>query len=174
MELTPLTNEACGHPTFNKETVLFGAASITHPLRNICARLNAFHPPCDRIGIEYMITPRLFASLPPDERSLWHSHVYEVKSGMLVMPNSLVPQTLWDTAENKETGEIITFYGKTYRLWRTDREDSLPPGGPRLMTRFTRDGQLDLAKGGEIPTLKYTKASLRPWNLRSWYNIVAN
>ncbi|EFY97885.2 hypothetical protein MAA_06668 [Metarhizium robertsii ARSEF 23] len=102
-----------------------------------------------RIGIEYMITPRLFASLPPDERSLWHSHVYEVKSGMLVMPNSLVPQTLWDTAENKETGEIITFYGKTYRLWRTDREDSLPPGGPRLMTRFTRDGQLDLAKVGE-------------------------
>lgn len=93
-----------------------------------------------------MITPRLFASLPPEERCLWHSHVYEVKSGMLVMPNRLVPQTLWDTAENKEMEEIITLYGKTYHLWQTDRGDSLPLGEPKFMTSFTRDGQLDFAK----------------------------
>ncbi|KAG8406129.1 hypothetical protein J3459_017518 [Metarhizium acridum] len=182
MESTPLTNEACGHPTSKKETVLLGAASITQdfkPLKNICAHLNAFHAYADDpsrsveadhfcsqinsdvrqcllydspdsnaklIGIEYMITPRLFASLPPDERCLWHSHVYEVKSGMLVMPNRLVPQTAWDTAENKEMEEIITLYGKTYHLWQTDRGDKLPLGEPKLMTSYTCDGQLDFAK----------------------------
>lgn len=99
-----------------------------------------------RIGIEYKITPHLFASLPPDERCLWHSHVYEVKPGMPVMPNHLVPQTLRDTAENKEMEEIITLCEKTYRLWQTDRGDNLPLGEPKLMISFTRDGQLDFAK----------------------------
>lgn len=33
-----------------------------------------------------MISPRLFEALPSSERQNWHSHVYEVKSGMLVMP----------------------------------------------------------------------------------------
>src|SRR4051794_12579680 len=28
-------------------------------------------------GIEYVITRRMFESFPPEERKLWHSHVYE-------------------------------------------------------------------------------------------------
>ena len=38
------------------------------------------------IGIEYMISKRVYESLDPEERKLWHSHVFEVKSGMLIMP----------------------------------------------------------------------------------------
>ena len=38
------------------------------------------------IGIEYMISPRLYNDLPTSERKLWHSHKFEVKSGMLIMP----------------------------------------------------------------------------------------
>ena len=30
------------------------------------------------IGIEYIISRRLFESLPEEERKLWHSHTYEV------------------------------------------------------------------------------------------------
>ena len=41
------------------------------------------------IGVEYMISPRLFATLDAEEKRLWHSHVFEVKSGMLVMPQGL-------------------------------------------------------------------------------------
>lgn len=90
-----------------------------------------------------MIAPHLYESLPQEERRLWHSHVYEVKSGMLVMPNRTVPATVWDAAERKEMEEVITLYGKTYHLWQTDRGDKLPLGEPKLMTSFTADGQLD-------------------------------
>lgn len=38
------------------------------------------------IGVEYMISPRVYETLPKEERQLWHSHQYEIKSGMLVMP----------------------------------------------------------------------------------------
>ncbi|KZZ99627.1 DUF1264 domain protein [Moelleriella libera RCEF 2490] len=98
------------------------------------------------IGIEYMITPRLYESLQPDERRLWHSHVYEVKSGMLVMPNRAVPQSLWELAEKREMEQVITLYGKTYHLWQTDRGDQLPLGEPKLMTSYTADGQMDFSK----------------------------
>ena len=33
------------------------------------------------IGVEYMITRDLYEKLPEEERRLWHSHVFEVKSG---------------------------------------------------------------------------------------------
>ncbi|OAA35802.1 DUF1264 domain protein [Metarhizium rileyi] len=111
-----------------------------------CLLYDSPEPAARLIGIEYMITPRLYESLPQEERRLWHSHVYEVKSGMLVMPNRLVPQTLWDAAETKEMEEIVTLYGKTYHLWQTDRGDGLPLGEPKLMTSYTADGQLDFKK----------------------------
>jgi hypothetical protein len=48
------------------------------------------------IGVEYIISERLFKLLPEEERKYWHSHSYEVKSGMLVAPG--VP----DIAEKRE------------------------------------------------------------------------
>lgn len=38
------------------------------------------------IGIEYIISEKLFQTLPEEEKKLWHSHVYEVKSGVLITP----------------------------------------------------------------------------------------
>ena len=38
------------------------------------------------IGIEYVITARGFNALPAEEKKLWHSHAYEVKSGLLAAP----------------------------------------------------------------------------------------
>lgn len=93
-----------------------------------------------------MITPRLYESLPVDERRLWHSHVYEVKSGMLIMPNRIVPQAAWEMAEKREMEQLIALYGKTYHFWQIDRGDKLPLGEPKLMTSYVADGQLDFAK----------------------------
>src|SRR5688572_15089799 len=42
------------------------------------------------MGVEYIISRKLFDPLPSDEKKLWHSHVYEVKSGQLIAPG--VPQ----------------------------------------------------------------------------------
>ncbi|KAJ0581561.1 putative Oil body-associated protein [Helianthus annuus] len=30
------------------------------------------------IGVEYIVSDRIFDTLPPDEQKLWHSHAYEV------------------------------------------------------------------------------------------------
>lgn len=92
-----------------------------------------------------MITPKLYETLDPEERRLWHSHVYEVKSGMLVMPGPTLPglSAAWEAAETQEMKHVIELYGKVYHLWQTDRGDTLPLGPPKLMTSLTEPGQFD-------------------------------
>jgi hypothetical protein len=92
------------------------------------------------IGVEYMITPKIYDTLPKEERELWHSHIYEVKSGMLIMPAPAgTPQTIWQAAETAEMKDIIPLYGKTYHLWQVDRGDKVPLGQPQLMGSLTSD-----------------------------------
>lgn len=98
------------------------------------------------IGIEYMISPRLYEGLDPEERKLWHSHIYEVKSGMLIMPQSSLPEAAWEVAETKEMEGVVELYGKAYHLWQVDRGDKLPLGPPQLMTSFTGPGQFDFER----------------------------
>ena len=101
---------------------------------------------CPNYSIEYMISPRLYNTLDATEQKLWHSHVFEVKSGMLIMPKpSAVPESVWEVAENKEMEEVVQLYGKVYHLWQVDRGDALPLGEPKLMTSYTEAGQM---KGG--------------------------
>jgi hypothetical protein len=89
------------------------------------------------MGIEYIITEKLFITLPEEEKKLWHSHVYEVKSGTLVAPG--LPQL----AENELMEKIVSTYGKTFHTWHTDKEKTLPVGIPQIMMGFTKDGQID-------------------------------
>jgi hypothetical protein len=91
-----------------------------------------------------MISARLYETLEPDERKYWHSHVFEVKSGMLLMPRPTgVPEAVWEVAENKEMEEVVTLYGKIFHLWQTDKGHKLPLGEPQLMTSYTDYNQFD-------------------------------
>ncbi|KAI1098069.1 hypothetical protein F4804DRAFT_138259 [Jackrogersella minutella] len=126
-------------------------AHLTEDVRQ-CILYDSPGPNARLIGIEYMITPKLYETLAPEERKLWHSHVYEVKSGMLIMPGlTTVPGALqvWEAAETQEMKHVIGLYGKVYHLWQTDRGDALPLGEPKLMTSFTADGQFDFEKAVE-------------------------
>uniref|UniRef100_A0A915EDK4 DUF1264-domain-containing protein n=1 Tax=Ditylenchus dipsaci TaxID=166011 RepID=A0A915EDK4_9BILA len=87
------------------------------------------------IGVEYIISAKLFLQLPEDEKKYWHSHAYEVKSGMLVAPG--IPQI----AEHIDMEKLVNTYGKTWHLWQVDRGDPLPYGPANLMMSFTQDGQ---------------------------------
>lgn len=107
-----------------------------------CIIYDSAEPNARIIGIEYMITPALYETLDAEERKLWHSHVYEVKSGMLVMPQARLPSAVWDIAENKEMEQVVRLYGKTYHLWQVDRGDKLPLGKPELMISYIADGQI--------------------------------
>jgi hypothetical protein len=95
------------------------------------------------MGVEYIISKKLFDSLPVDERKLWHSHVHEVKSGQLVAPG--IPQK----AEHEFMEKIIGTYGKTWHTWHTDQKFPLPVGHPMLMMGFTADGQANEAMVSE-------------------------
>ncbi len=89
------------------------------------------------VGIEYIISARLFARLPLAEKPLWHSHVHEVKSGQLVAPG------LPAAAEHALMSRLVGTYGKTWHTWHTDMDLELPLGVPHLMMAFTADGQAD-------------------------------
>lgn len=92
------------------------------------------------VGIEYVISGKKFKSLPDKEKKMWHSHVYEVKSGMLAAPG------MPETAEHDLLANLISTYGKTWHTWNMDSMDKdLPFGIPDLMWGFTADGQMDLA-----------------------------
>ena len=88
------------------------------------------------IGIEYIVSEKLFGTLPDDEKKLWHSHHYEVKSGELIAPG--VPEP----GEHAFMSDLVTTYGKTWHTWQIDRDHSFPMGIPQLMMGFTQDGQI--------------------------------
>jgi hypothetical protein len=91
------------------------------------------------MGIEYIISEKLYVTLPADEKAYWHPHNYEVLSGTLRMPG------LPDVAEQEALRTKINSYGKTWHTWMTGmhaREaDPLPFGPPHLQWSFNRDGE---------------------------------
>jgi hypothetical protein len=91
------------------------------------------------MGVEYIVSERLFNTLPEAEKALWHSHVHEVKSGQLIAPG--IPEV----AEHELMKKLVGTYGKTFHTWHTDLQKELPIGVPQLMMGFTADGQADPA-----------------------------
>jgi hypothetical protein len=94
------------------------------------------------IGIEYIVSEKLFDSLPEEEKGYWHPHNYEVLSGSLVAPG------LPAAAEKALMKRLLNSYGKTWHTWHTGRHDiggghTLPLGEPMLMWSFNRDGESD-------------------------------
>ncbi|CAG8454317.1 675_t:CDS:2 [Acaulospora morrowiae] len=95
------------------------------------------------IGVEYIISDKVYLTLPEEEKKYWHSHVYEVKSGMLTLPfNYMVPNALADATEKKVMEGLVNTYGKTWHFWQVDRGDPLPYGPPQLMMSFVKDNQI--------------------------------
>lgn len=118
---------------------------ITEDVRQ-CLIYDSTKPNARLIGVEYMISPRLFDTLPPEEQKLWHTHEYEVKSGMLIMPTPPgVPDAIWNRAETAEMHDITPLYGKTYHFWQVDRGDPVPLGPPELMISFVSDDTVKFA-----------------------------
>lgn len=89
------------------------------------------------MGVEYIVSERLFKTLPAVEKALWHSHVHEVKSGQLLAPG--IPEV----AEHELMKKLVGTYGKTFHTWHTDLQKELPIGVPQVMMGFTADGQVN-------------------------------
>lgn len=94
-------------------------------------------------GIEYIISEKLFDTLPAAERASWHPHNAEILSGQLVAPG--IPAV----AERSLMRSKMNSYGKTWHVWHTGGEgvasDPLPLGPAMLAWSFNRDGEADPA-----------------------------
>ncbi len=92
-------------------------------------------------GVEYIISERLFKTLPAEERKYWHPHNGEILAGQLVAPG--IPQA----AEHALMKQKMNSYGKTWHMWNTGHAgaagDALPLGDPMLAWSFSRFGELD-------------------------------
>ena len=96
-------------------------------------------------GVEYIISEKLYETLPAEEKAYWHPHNYEVLSGTLQMPG------LPDAAADAALRGKLNSYGKTWHFWKTgvyqQASDDLPLGPPHLAWSFNHDGE---AKAGLI------------------------
>lgn len=104
-----------------------------------CALWDANTENANLNGIEYIISEKLFESLPAHERKYWHPHNYEILSGQLIAPG------LPDSAELELMKGKMNSYGKTWHVWNTGAMrqggDALPLGEPRLGWSFNADGE---------------------------------
>ncbi|KAI3680852.1 hypothetical protein L6452_35629 [Arctium lappa] len=92
-----------------------------------CAVYDSDDPSARLIGVEYIVSDRIFDTLAADEQKLWHSHDHEVTSGLWIHPG--VPEMIQKT----ELENIAHTYGKFWCTWQVDRGDPLPLGAPALM-----------------------------------------
>ena len=137
--IAPISMKAGPSPTLSH--ILWVADKPAIDVRQ-CLIYDSPHANARLIGVEYMISAALYKTLSSEERKLWHSHVFEVKSGMLILPGpNGLPTGIWEEAETKEMEQVVGLYGKTYHFWQVDRGDKLPLGEPQLMMSFTNEEQ---------------------------------
>lgn len=108
-----------------------------------CALFDGNTAEANLTGIEYIISERLFLTLPDGERGYWHPHNGEILSGQLIAPG--LPAVA-DTALMRSK---MNSYGKTWHTWHsrhgTAAGDALPLGEAMLAWSFSRDGEIDPA-----------------------------
>jgi len=104
-----------------------------------CVIFDANTANANMVGIEYIISERLFDTLSAEEQALWHPHNYEILSGQLVAPG------LPTLAEQAFLQKKLNSYGKTWHTWDTGAPEhkSLPLGPPMLAWSFNGDGEMD-------------------------------
>lgn len=130
------------HPMKDKPELQMEAHHYCHQVNEDfaqCALFDGSSVAAKLNGIEYIISEKLFDTLPAAERQYWHPHNGEILSGQLVAPSIPGP------AEKALMRSKLNSYGKTWHTWNTGRAghpaDPLPLGEPALAWSFNRDGE---------------------------------
>jgi uncharacterized protein DUF1264 len=104
-----------------------------------CALFDGNTSAANLTGLEYIISERVFARLPREERQYWHPHNAEILSGQLVAPS------LPTVAEKALMASKMNSYGKTWHTWPSRHGEggsTLPLGPATLAWSFNRDGEV--------------------------------
>ncbi|KII88628.1 hypothetical protein PLICRDRAFT_176195 [Plicaturopsis crispa FD-325 SS-3] len=108
-----------------------------------CIIYDTNEPKARLIGIEYIVTEKVFKTLSAEEKKYWHSHNYEIGSALLQLETVRAnPNTVDESVEGPVMQELYTTYGKTIHTWAYDTTPDLPLGPPSLMLSYTADGQI--------------------------------
>ncbi|MFS7902653.1 putative Oil body-associated protein [Helianthus anomalus] len=75
-------------------------------------RMSRINENAQLIGKEYIATEELFLTLPDTEKPMWHSHEYEVKSSVLLLPGVSGP------VERKDLEKVPKCMGRPYTFGR--------------------------------------------------------
>ena len=81
--------------------------------------------------------------MPPEEKTYWHDHKYEVDSGLL---KSL---TQSGEDEKKTLAGVRTLWGKVYHTWASGK--TYPIGPPRLFWAVTGEEPYVLSPDAKLP-----------------------
>ncbi|GMY37782.1 oil body-associated protein 2C-like [Fagus crenata] len=104
-----------------------------------CAVYDTDHAQGRLIGVEYIVSDRIFEALPPEEQKLWHSLIHMLMSLNLYLIFDFIKSGLWvnpqvpGVIERPELENLAKTYGKCWCTWQVDRGDKLPLGAPSLM-----------------------------------------
>ncbi|KIK61730.1 hypothetical protein GYMLUDRAFT_243410 [Collybiopsis luxurians FD-317 M1] len=102
-----------------------------------CVIFDSNEPTARLIGVEYIISEKVFKTLDDEEKKLWHSHKYEIESGILTMiAKQGIPGGIDSALEMPALKDLHTTYGKTWHFWQIDKGHTLPLGLPNLMKSF--------------------------------------
>jgi hypothetical protein len=101
-----------------------------------CLLFDSYAKGAKLLGVEYLISDRLYRGLKDQEKKYWHAHTYEVLSGGLIAPG-MAPGD-----EMKFMKVILNMWGKTWHTW-PDPKTEVPLGEPLLIWSLMADGQAD-------------------------------
>jgi hypothetical protein len=101
-----------------------------------CLLYDSINPGAKLLGVEYIVSDKLFRSLPEGEKKYWHPHTHEVLGGGLIAPG------MADEEEMEFMKYLLTTWGKSWQTW-PDPTTAVPLGEPLLMWALTGDGQAD-------------------------------
>jgi len=122
-----------------------GSGNITHQMiaHHYCGTLptgvtqcilyDSMEKDAKLLGVEYVITADKLATLPKEEQSLWHSHVYEVKSGLLNLLPLQTPKRR-HLSKEKECSGLGCIFGRK-KIHRTEAVEHEPQ--VRIATEMT-------------------------------------
>lgn len=109
-----------------------------------CVLYSGTGPDARLIGVEYLVSDRVYQAMPAEEKAYWHDHKYEVDAGLL---KSLTQSG----AEEKATlAKVRTLWGKVYHTWASGK--IYPAGPPRLFWAVTGAEPFTLPPGAKLPS----------------------
>jgi len=119
----------------NKQYIAHHFCAFPYDGFMICELFNGDDQKARPVGIEYFITKPLFEKLPAEEKKLWHSHPYEILSGLFVVMDVTPEQ------EQIVLEYLMGTYGKVTDTWQFDQD--MPTGAPQLGFALALDSQVN-------------------------------